>query len=280
MSQFTSFLKRHSLVIGVILMFLLTWPIDLANAGFLPFKVPYPLSLLIGYGIVAAALIMTALTLGKTGVKALLKRFLIWRVGWKWYLVALFMLPAVTIAAVLLDTAITHTTLDFSTVLVRNIFGASANLLIFIIPYVIFEILTNGEEIGWRGYVLPRLQAKHSALVSSLILGVIWALWHLPRFLAPDSGRSILLFLVKTLAYGVMYTWLYNNTKGSLLLVSLFHAAGNTAGMFMPTVTTLAGDNTGSFIIQMVLEFLIAVFIIIRTGPAALSRTEQKQVQE
>jgi len=94
--------------------------------------------------------------------------------------------------------------------------------------------VTNGEEIGWRGYVLPRLQAKHTALAASLILGVIWGFWHLPKFLSHWNTVSFAWFMVHTLAGSVLYTWMYNGTKGSLLLVTLFHASANTAGMFVP----------------------------------------------
>lgn len=279
MAAFTEFLRRYSLPLGVILMFLLTWPINLANAGFIPVHIPFVVSLLIGYGIVVASLIMTALTLGKDGVIALLKRFLIWHVGWKWYLVALFLFPATILCGVLLNAAITHTALDFSTVFAHNIFGASASLPVFVVPFLIEDILTNGEEIGWRGYVLPRLQTKYNALVSSLIVGVIWVLWHLPRFLAPDNSSSFWLFLIKVPVEAVLYTWLYNNTKGSLLLVTLFHSAGNTAAVFLPVATTVSGENLGALIIQILLEILIAIVVVGSTGPARLSRTEQKQVQ-
>jgi uncharacterized protein len=279
MKQFTEFLKRHSLVIGIILMFLLTWPIDLANSGVLPFHVPFAVYILLGYGFVFASLIMTGLTLGKDAVIALLKRFLIWRVGWKWYLVAFLLFPAIQFSAVLLNAAFTQTTIDFSTVFAYRIFGSSANLPIFFLPFLLFDAITNGEEIGWRGYVLPRLQAKYSALVSTFILGVIWGLWHFPKFLAPGNNSPFMWFMVKIIVEAVLYTWLYNNTKGSLLLVTLFHAAGNTAGVFLPIANTVTGSNLNALIIQIVLEILVAIVVIVIEGPERLSRTEPKQVQ-
>ena len=106
----------------------------------------------------------------------------------------------------------------------------------------------NGEEVGWRGYVLPRLQAKYNALVSSLIVGVIWGLWHIPKFLAPGNTSPFGWFMIKVIADAVLYTWLYNNTKGSLLLATLFHAAGNTAGVFLPVTTTVTGNNVNTLI--------------------------------
>ncbi len=273
------FIKRHSLIIGILLMFLLTWPIDLSNSGVLPFHLPFAVYVFLGWGFIIASLFMTWLTLGKPAVIELLKRFLIWRTGWKWYLVALFLLPLIMALAVLLNAAFTSTSIDFSAIFAHKIFGPSANLPILILPYLLFDAISNGEEMGWRGDVLPRLQSKYSALVSSLFIGVIWAVWHIPKFLAPGNTSPFGLFLLKVMAEAVIYTWLYNNTKGSLLLVTLLHAAGNTAGVFLPVGSTLSGTNLNTLIIQVVLEVLAAVVVVAIAGPARLSRANPKQVQ-
>lgn len=280
MNKTTAFLKRHSLAIGILLMFALTWPVDLANSGVLPFQVPFIIYIFVGYGFVVASLIMTGLTLGKEGVVALLKRFLIWRVGWKWYLVAFLLYPSIMASAVLLNVAWTRTALDFSQVFAHKIFGPSANLLVFFFPFFLFDAIANGEEIGWRGYVLPRLQAKHSALVSSLIVGVIWGFWHYPKFLAPGNNSSFALFMLKVMADAILYTWLFNNTKGSLLLATLFHASGNTAGVFLPIANTVTGNNIGTMIFQVLLQIMVAVVVLRIAGPERLSRTESVQVQD
>jgi membrane protease YdiL (CAAX protease family) len=280
MKSSTGFIQEHSLIIGILLMFLLTWPIDLANAGVLPFQVPFIIYLFLGWGFIFAALIMTGLTLGRDAVIALLKRFLIWRVGWKWYLVAFLLSPAIQFSAIYLNSAFTRAPIDFSTVFAYKIFGPSANLPLLFLPFLISDAITNGEEMGWRGYVLPRLQAKYNALVSSLILGVIWGFWHLPKFLMPGNTSSFGLFLVRIIAVAVIYTWIYNNTKGSLLLVTLFHAASNAGGVFFPIGNTASGENMGAFIIQVGLEIVIALVVLIYTGAERLSRTEPKQVQE
>jgi membrane protease YdiL (CAAX protease family) len=280
MKSSTGFIQEHSLIIGILLMFLLTWPIDLANAGVLPFQVPFIIYLFLGWGFIFAALIMTGLTLGRDAVIALLKRFLIWRVGWKWYLVAFLLSPAIQFSAIYLNSAFTRAPIDFSTVFAYKIFGPSANLPLLFLPFLISDAITNGEEMGWRGYVLPRLQAKYNALVSSLILGVIWGFWHLPKFLMPGNTSSFGLFLVRIIAVAVIYTWIYNNTKGSLLLVTLFHAASNAGGVFFPIGNTASGENMGAFIIQVGLEIVIALVVLIYTGAERLSRTEPKQEQE
>lgn len=278
MSSFMEFVKRYPPVCGLVLMFALTWPIDLANAGVLPIQVPFAVYIVFGWGLSLAALILTGLTEGRQAVLTLLKRFLIWRVSWKWYLAAFLLYPVIFSTAVLLNALWTQTAISFSTVMAHKIFGASAELPLFIVPFFIFDALTNGEELAWRGYVLPRLQANHSALMASLILGVIWGFWHLPRYLAPGSTGPFGWFLIKTMADVILYTWIYNNTRGSLLLVTILHAAGNTAGVFLPLANTVSGENLNSLLLAIALEIGVAVLVIFLAGPARLSRSEPKQV--
>jgi CAAX protease family protein len=278
MNQTTAFLKRHSLVIGILLMFTLTWPIDLANSGVLPIKFPFVVYLFLGWGFVFASVIMTGLTLGKDAVITLLKRFLIWRVGWKWYLAPFLLAPALIVGGVYLNAALTGVPPDFSTVMAYKIFGKSASLPLFILPFFLVDFISNGEEIGWRGYVLPRLQAKYGALTSALIVGVIWGFWHLPKYLTHWDPVSFAWFMGHTTVASILYAWLYNGTRGSLLLVTLFHAATNATGVFMPMANTVSSGNMGAYIIYILLELVAAIIIVIATGPERLSRTESTQV--
>jgi len=280
MNQTTAFLKRHSLVIGILLMFALTWPIDLANSGVLPIKFPFVVYLFLGWGFGIAAVIMTGLTLGKDAVITLLKRFLIWRVGWKWYLAPFLLAPALIVGGVYLNAALTGVPPDFSTVMAYKIFGKSASLPLFFLPFFMVDFIANGEEIGWRGYVLPRLQAKYGALTSALILGVVWGFWHLPKYLTHWDTVSFAWFMAHTTIVSVIYAWLYNGTKGSLLLVTLFHAATNATGVFMPMANTVSSGNMGAYVIFILLEMAAAIIIVIATGPERLSRTEPMQAQE
>lgn len=275
-----NFLKRHSLIVGLALMFLYTWTIDLSNSSVLPFKVPFFVYITLGWGFIFVSLLMTGLTLGKDAVIELLKRFLLWRVNWRWYLAAILLLPALQFASILLTSWLTRVPVDFSHPMIREVVPLDASLLALVLPWLVFEILTNGEEWGWRGYVLPRLQAKHSALMASLIVGVIWGVWHLPKFLGAGlSGeRSFLWFVIAHVALSVLYTWLYNNTRGSLLLVTLFHASSNTVGMFLPVSFAAAGGIMSNLLI--VLCIIAAVVVTVAAGLANLSRTEEKQIQE
>ena len=133
--------------------------------------------------------------------------------------------------------------------------------------------------MGWRGYVLPRLQTKYSALVSSLILGLIWGLWHYPKFLAPGNTTSFALFMLDTTAKAILYTWLYNNTNGSLLLVTLFHAASNVAGVFLPVANTVTGSSMSAFGFVVALDVIAALLIAKLSGAENLSRTLPAQRQ-
>jgi len=279
MNEEKSFLRRHSLVIGIVLMFLFTWPIDLSNSGLMPFKVPFIVYLFLGWGFIVAALLMTWLTLGRTAVGQLLRRYLMWRVRWTWYL-ALLIIPAAQVLGVFLNAAFTGTPADFSKVIADQLRPSGLSRLAFVIPFFLIDVIANGEEIGWRSYVLPRLQAKHTALAAALITGMIWGLWHLPKLLNHWDWTYFALFMIDTTAKSVLLAWIYNGTRGSLLLVVLTHAAWNTSSIFLPTASTLATQNLGAFAVQVFFEVLVAIVIAMFAGRAQFSRTEPKQVQE
>lgn len=271
------FIKQHSLIIGILLMFACTWTIDLSNSGVLPFKVPFAIALTVGWGFIFVSLLMTWLALGKEAMVSLLKRYLMWRVSWKWYLAGLLLLPALQFASVILTALLTGIPADYSRPMIREVLPLSASLPLLVVPWFIFEILTNGEEMGWRGYILPRLQARYSALVSSLIVGTLWGVWHLPKLLGGGRGRSLAGYVIAHIALAVLYTWLYNNTRGSLLLVTLFHASGNTAGMFLPVSFAVSGGLVENILI--VLYILAASAAALTAGYERLSHAEGKQVQ-
>lgn len=278
MNRESNFLQRHSLVIGIILMFLLTWPIDLSNSGLMPFQVPFILYLFLGWGFIVAAVIMTGLTLGRAAVGQLLRRYLLWRVDWKWYL-ALLIIPAAMVISVYAYAALTGQAIDLSNLNVDKLRPPGFSRLAFLIPFFITDVISNGEEIGWRGYVLPRLQVKNSALTAALLTGVVWSLWHLPKFLTHWDWSFFALFIVDTMMKSVLLAWMYNGTRGSLLLVVLAHAAWNTTGIYLPLANTLSSAGLGAFALQAIIEILIVVVIVRAAGAANLSRTETRQVQ-
>ena len=220
-----NWLKRHDIAVFLILAFALSWllwPFVLANPESTP---------MLPYGPIIAAFIVLALTRGWDGVRDLLRGIVRWRVGLGWYAVALLLPVAILLAALYLNALLggpTPTAADFS--------GWYEFPLIFLITTLIKGPFT--EEPAWRGFLLPRLQSKYAPLVASLIVGVIWASWHLPLLLSDPTGqRPALQFFVLVVAQSVVFTWVYNSTRGSVLMVILMHGAFNSiASFFGPTL--------------------------------------------
>jgi membrane protease YdiL (CAAX protease family) len=271
-SRFVQLFTRYPVAIGFLLMFTLTWPLDLGLAaqsrGLLPFYIPPVLGLFVGYGFVAASLIMTGIGSGKAGITGLLRRLLIWRVGLPWYGVVLFGSAAIDLAAIGIHVLLGGTMPDFAKPFARQLVGPSLNLWLAALAFLLIQVLTNGEEFGWRGYALPRLQALYSALAASLIIGVIWAFWHLPKFLTAGDAHdySFWVFALHEIGLAILCTWVFNNTRGSLLMALLFHAALNTADVFLPIIPSAVGD-TRPMLIAMGLRCVAALVVVIVAGP-------------
>ena len=118
------------------------------------------------------------------------------------------------------------------------------NPLWMIIPLFLqaFILSGMGEEFGWHGYALPRFQAKWNALASSIVLGLIWASWHIPFFFIPNQPlyqKNFWEWAPLILLSSVIYTWIFNNTKGSVLATALFHASLNSSIVLLPTTSSL-----------------------------------------
>jgi membrane protease YdiL (CAAX protease family) len=149
--------------------------------------------------------------------------------------------------------------------------GPLEQALNIVLLFVVVAVI-NGEELAWRGFALPRLQSKYNALTSSIILGVIWTLFHLPLFFtltgSSQVDRSYISFLISTISLTVLYTWMYNHTRGSVLLAYLLHASANTWSVVFSI------DHTNNVIgwIMTGLLTLAAILVVIFTGAENLSR--------
>jgi membrane protease YdiL (CAAX protease family) len=141
-----------------------------------------------------------------------------------------------------------------------------------------------GEEPGWRGFALPRLQQGRSALSAALILGLIWAVWHAPLFTTEEDSRWLPWAIVLPWAIGVvsasiLLAWLYNHTNGSTMIPIVMHAANNTVtgGYVWPMFT--GADNLRLWWLQAVVWALAAIVVIILAGPARLARLASQQAK-
>ncbi len=198
------------------LTFALTWvlqvPAVLAAQGLLPgAPTSYlPLAALGIFGPLVAATYLTARAEGRSGLRRLYARLLPSQVRWHWYAVAL-LLPAVLLAAVLQLLNLAGRTGDV-------VFNRGAAAL------VVAVFISVAEEVGWRGYALPRLMAKLGAFAGSGVLGVVWMVWHIPMFVGLGIPLSLLLvMLLFFLGGSLTFTWLYNRTGGSLFIAVLAH---------------------------------------------------------
>ena len=267
-SPFSEWMRRHPVISFYVLAFVITWlgwiPQAAYSHGLFPIQSPL-FSLLGSAGPTFAALIVTLLLAGKAGVRDLFAPLLRWRVSVIWYAVALFWQPVILLAAIGLNMFLGKPTPDFGKV--------SPWFIVF--PILLTNLLINSwEEVGWRGFALPRLQARHTALLSSLIIGVLGGLWHLPLFLDKSNPMSTFPFIawfIGTVASAVLYTWLYNNTKGSLLVVSVFHAAGNTATVAV-FIAVGGAISVQDFLLVTGMTCLAAMIIVAIFGPARLLR--------
>lgn len=266
-SGLRAWVARRPLLAFVALAYLLTWPYlaveALASWDLIPFHLPVLLLLPMGYGPTFAALIVVGAMRGRAGIGALLRPLMIWRVGLRWYLVTLLGVGVLAALTLAIYRAIGGPLLErppLSWALVGNA------LALFLIGGVL-----NGEEIGWRGFALRYLQARQSALVASLIVGVFWALFHLPLFFVKgDSFASTppLAFLVRMLASSVLFTWIFNSTRGSLLIAYLLHAATNTWPRIIP-IDGLVGSD--AWLVGGI-SCLAALAVVAAYGPERLSR--------
>lgn len=255
--------------------FIVPWAVSEgpAGLGWLPYTLPDAFGLvmfvLAPLGPALAAVLVTATTDGRFGVRRLLGRLARWRVGLRWYLIALFGFLA---AYVLGYVAVLGT--DPLTALLRN----WPLLFTVFLPLVVLGIFIPaiGEEPGWRGFALPRLQERYGPVRGTLVLGTFVALYHLPGFFTPFLGpitvSGFVAFSLTAVAATFVYTWVFNGSGGSLLIVILLHAAGNAAsGLLTPIFDALSYGGWAAALIDG--GWLnVAVFVAIAFALVVLTR--------
>ncbi len=187
------------------------------------------------FGPLLAAVILIGTKEGSTGIKDYFRKAFSFRIKPVYYVLA-FILP-------LLITAVSHYIVNFTgiDVLPDNLFpeNISVPVFILIIPYFLFILIAGGgqEEFGWRGYAQQPLQQRFGILGGSILLGIIWSVWHLPLWFMPGEGHtyySFFAFSLYTISTAVIIGWLYNASGKKLIIAWIIHAMGNVAVPFFP----------------------------------------------
>ena len=250
-------LKRHALLTYFVLAYVLTWAFWIPMI-FLAYYSPLWTTFWDVGNIMPSlvGILLTALFLGKSGLLELFRRLGQVRNPLIWYAVVLLLFPVLQLVAIGIP----------------RLFGLASIAFAFpvgaVLSAIVFAAL--GEELGWRGFALPRMQARQQAFAASLLLGVLWGLWHLPLKIA--VGTSPLGFidfvLSGPLPNAVLFTWVYNNTKGSLFLMVLFHAVLDIVGdtILAPSTTWIVP------VLYLILIWVVVTLVVVRAGAAWLSR--------
>lgn len=254
-------------ITGIGILPLYFYNLDLSK---LTFSSPIPVVVGIGIELTAyaptlAALIVAGLMPGGGGLRRLLRPVIHWRVGIHWYAVALLG-PLLLFLVGDVIRLITGLPLPTSWLAIP---GAAAS------AFLVGALLAGsfGEEVGWRGLGQPRLQKKYGVLAAAVVVGVVWSLWHLwpvvaPGGLSTTTWSDAILTFIRLISTSIVYAWLFNSTRGSLLIVMLAHAGHNLAVRFVP----LADSVQHGDLVVTGLYALAAAAIVVGFGGRWLSR--------
>lgn len=254
-SRFKSQVQKHALTYFFVLAFILSWfgwGMNLAYVLRWTSSHSIIFTLLGGLGPVIAAIVISWILSGLKGVGQLLGALFRKGAKWVWFLLALILQPLITTVVLGIERLLPGPNMDLTTF---------PGMLPFLVLFIGMLATNVWEEIGWRGFALPRLQSRFSPLISSLILGFFTSLWHLPLLLNPTEEMAafpIWAQLPYTLALSILYTWLYNGGNGNLTVVTLFHGMANAVAL-----TLMLGhpDITTHYLINAAITILAALGI-------------------
>jgi uncharacterized protein len=277
-TQLYTWLKEHSLLLFFPLAYLISWLLWLpqlaAAQGFVDSPASPYWHLVGGIGPLVAALIVTALVAGREGLRELDGRICKWRVGVRWHLFVWLAPVVIYLIAAVIVRFVWGEWPDFRQFGKTSEYPQLPRLVFWLGNIVLYGF---GEEVGWRGFALPCLQQKFGALSATAILSVFWTFWHLPLFwfipgymkmgLGEFMGLSLSFFLG-----AVIFTWLYNSSKGSILLPAIFHGTSDIA------FTT---PSPGSLdMVTGILITVLGIVILLTHKPATLARAEKQVMDE
>lgn len=219
------------------------------------------------FGPTLAAIIMTAIIAGKDGVQELRRSIRQWRVPWPWYLFILLGIPVMVFLGIIVQPGALAGFHDLTPLL--------------LVGYPFYFVATFfgggplGEEVGWRGFALPRMQKRYGALWGTLLLGVLWSGWHLVDFLTASKGggqgtgwnlflTNFPVFTLAVISLAVIMTWIYNRTGGSIFMAILAHTSINILeALLIPRYLTL--DEVTLHRALLTATFIPALLILILT---------------
>jgi membrane protease YdiL (CAAX protease family) len=266
-----TFLKRHTLAIFVAVTYALVW---LAWCLLVSTNIPLtPLWIFGSWAPNIAVAVVLGLAGDRVGLRQAFSGFLKWKVGVQWYLVAIG-----------LPLSLSLLTGGLYFLFGGNLVAGGPDVPALTAGTFLGSLLSNlvfgplGEEAGWRGFALPRLQRRFNALVSSLILGAIWAPFHIPMWLA-DTGLEVVpfwAFSIAAIGLTILMTWLFNSTKGSLIIIALFHLFFNVSWQLV--TITLGVPPAVYWQIGAGVVVACAVIAVALAGPAELSRKFDAQL--
>src|SRR5215211_4091431 len=261
--EMAQLMRRHPLVTFSLLAYGLTWAI----------QIPVAAGVLEGSGWRAvtwvpaiAALLAAALTGGRGALRELGSRLVRWRVGWQWYLVVILGPAAFSLAVAGVYTLLGGSWSEAAPPALLE--GA----LLFLPLFLLILTLTDGlgEELAWRGFALPRLLTRYNALVASVVLGVIWALWHLPLLWTEGNGMfhlPVWLLLLDLTAKAILFTWVFLHTRGSVLIAMLFHGATN---LFLVSPEVVSTGDFQVAVLAMVGKWVLVGIVLVVAGPSLM----------
>ena len=256
-----NFIQRHPLISFFALAILITWLIALPSLLFgLPFKTFQTVG---AYGPLLSAVIVSA-AMGGDELKSIFKRMTNFRFGLGWYLIAIFgnvllyLLVTGLSGAPLMQSLTEKWTLLFT--------------LYLLALFTSFLINPIGEETGWTGFATPHLQKQFSPWLSAVILGVIWAVWHLPGFFIPSemgafNPVNFIFFVLSSIFIRIVWTWVINNAQGSGIAGILLHASSNAVSLALipnllpaPTPDQMAVSGLLLLVLFLLSSMLILIF--------------------
>ena len=253
--------RRRPLVTFYMLAFGFTWAVWVPRALGIPLGAVGDLWT---WAPAVAALLAAALTGGRGALRELGARLVRWRVGWRWYMVVVLGPAAFSVAVALLYALMGGT---FAAATPPALRGETPLVILPLFLLVLFVTDGVGEELAWRGFALPRLLTHHNALVASLILGVLWALWHLPLVwteVAPLYQQPLWLLLLDMTAKSVIFTWIFLHTRGSVLVAALLHA---TTNLFVVSPVVAEAGSMALLLLAALAKWVLVGVVIAVAGP-------------